>query len=256
MQAAARKVLDENKRLRALLKNRGMSDAEIDAFMAAEGDDLSEESGTPPSQKLTKMLHSRKPCCPDNEDICSPPSAGSSGQSAILQLDTKPQIQLPPPHVVHQPNSRQLAPLPMSNSSISPRTALPLSATMAISSAPLQMSSNYHPTLGSHHSGPPSHNTAAYSAYPYNSQYESHWQPPPPPASYDSAGRGRPMQTYANDARSRGDATTTIRSMRIDQGPDLETDLGYAPVTDNNVDNIIAMDVMQKYSNQPHGMWR
>lgn len=65
------------------------------------------------------------------------------------------------------------------------------------------------------------------------------------------------MQTYASDVRSCGDqAATIIRSMRVDQGQGLEQDLGYAPATDNPVDNIIIMDAMQKYANQPHGMWR
>jgi hypothetical protein len=252
MQAAARKVLAENTRLRALLKNRGMSDAEIDSYMAA--DDDSSDDGAPPSQKLTKMLHSRKPCCPDTDDICLPSSAGSNGQSAILPPDTKPQMQLPPPHVhLQQLTSRQLAPLPNTvQSSIGPRTALPVATTMPTSSAPLQMVSSYHSAPSSHHS------TAAYTAYPYSSHYDSHWQPPPPVLStYDSAGRGRPMHPFATDIRCCGDqAATIIRSMRVDPGQNLETDLGYVPVPDNHVENIIAMNTMQKYGSQSHDMWR
>jgi hypothetical protein len=255
MQAAARKVLEENKRLRALLKNRGMSDAEIGSFMAAEGNELLDETGVPPSQKLTKMLLTRTPCCPDNEGGCSPPSAGRVSSPP----DTKPQLQLPlpPQHAQHQQlNSRQLAPLPI-QSSTSQRTALPIATTIPISSAPLQMAPSYHSTLGPHHTGPSSHNTPAYS---YSSQYEPHWQPQPPPvsaASYDSAGHGRPMQSYPQDIRSCGDpAVTIIRGMRVDQGQDHDTDLGYAPVSDHRVDNITAMDDIQKYGPQSQGMWR
>lgn len=242
MQVSARHVLAENARLRALLKNRGMSDAEIDSYMAADGD-ISED-GVPPSEKLANMLLTRKPCCPDNEDAssCSPPGA-TTAQPSIISSDTKPQMKLPPPHVHQQQlSSRQLAPIPiMVQSTISPRMALPLATTIPISSAPMQMLSSYLAAPSPLHSGPPSHSTPTYTAYPYATQYDSHWQPPAPPVSstYDSAGRGRPMQTH------------------IDQGQDFQTDLGYVPVTGDHVDNVNAMNNMQKYGNhQSHAMWR
>lgn len=251
MQVSARHVLAENARLRALLKNRGMSDAEIDSYMGADDDIF--EDGAPPSEKLTNMLLTRKPCCPDNEDAssCSPPSATTA-------QDTKPQMQLPPPHVHQQQlSSRQLAPIPiMVQSTISPRMALPLATTIPISSAPMQLLSSYHSAPSPLHSGPQSHSTPTYTAY----SCHSHWQPPAPPVSstYDSAGRVRPMQTYTSDIRSSGDqAANTIRSIRIDQGQDFQTDLGYVPVTGDQVDNVNAMNDMQKYGNhQSHGMWR
>jgi hypothetical protein len=65
------------------------------------------------------------------------------------------------------------------------------------------------------------------------------------------------MQSYTQDIRScGGQAATIIRSMRADQGQDHDTDLGYAPVSDHHVDNIIAMDDMQKFGSQSQGMWR
>lgn len=65
IQAAARKVLDENKRLRRLLRQQGFSDAEID------GPDHDEFASSPSAtEMLDAMLVTRKPCRPSSGSGC------------------------------------------------------------------------------------------------------------------------------------------------------------------------------------------
>lgn len=97
IQAAGRRVVDENRRLRALLKQQGLSDAEIDGrpIDAAESPQL-----TASARALEDKLNARRPCGPGN---CGSPATGSSqcGPSAPLAEET------PGPAVMARPNSGQ-----------------------------------------------------------------------------------------------------------------------------------------------------
>ncbi|KAI5248484.1 hypothetical protein E4T43_01254 [Aureobasidium subglaciale] len=65
IQAAARKVLDENKRLRRLLRQQGFSDADID------GPEHDEFASSPlAAEMLDVMLVTRKPCRPSSGSGC------------------------------------------------------------------------------------------------------------------------------------------------------------------------------------------
>ncbi|KAF1347999.1 hypothetical protein BDV97DRAFT_298634, partial [Delphinella strobiligena] len=74
IQAAARRVLDENTRLRQLLKQHGLSDADIDGFSTSSASspssnrsDLPDKSHFPaPSATLNSLLQSRKQCTPSS----------------------------------------------------------------------------------------------------------------------------------------------------------------------------------------------
>ncbi|KAH0175966.1 hypothetical protein KCU86_g16178, partial [Aureobasidium melanogenum] len=65
IQAAARKVLEENKRLRRLLRNQGFSDADIDG---PEHDEFA--SSPSATEMLEVMLVTRKPCRPSSGSGC------------------------------------------------------------------------------------------------------------------------------------------------------------------------------------------
>ncbi|CAD0088932.1 unnamed protein product [Aureobasidium mustum] len=65
IQSAARKVLDENKRLRRLLRNQGFSDADIDG---PEHDEFA--SSPSAAEMLEVMLVTRKPCRPSSGSGC------------------------------------------------------------------------------------------------------------------------------------------------------------------------------------------
>ncbi|KAI9813693.1 MAG: hypothetical protein M1832_006121 [Thelocarpon impressellum] len=77
IQAAARKVLDENKALRALLRRRGVSDSEVDECVSGP---VEEPVELPPADELEYMLDAVKSC--DGMR----PSCG--GESALRGLRT------------------------------------------------------------------------------------------------------------------------------------------------------------------------
>jgi hypothetical protein len=68
MQAAARKVLDENNRLRALMRSRGITDAEIDQWMVESAAGQPGASSTAP--QLQAMLHRNIPCSSGSGSDC------------------------------------------------------------------------------------------------------------------------------------------------------------------------------------------
>lgn len=89
IQAAARRVLDENKRLRALLKEKGVSEVEIDAFSVDLDESVPQET---PSIALWNMMSSAKPC--DGSSPCGSgtwsPREGSSRQAMTHQPLARP----------------------------------------------------------------------------------------------------------------------------------------------------------------------
>lgn len=262
MQASARHVLAENARLRALLKDRGMSEAVIDTYTTADGGISG--NGAPPSVKLTNMLLTRKPCCTDNDNgsDCLPPGdVGSLIVRSITSPDTKPLMKLLPPHNHPQDlSSKPLAPVPiMAQSTTNPRTALPLVTTMPMASMSMSLVSIDHSMPSLQNFGSPSHSTSVYTAYPCITHYNTHWQPPAliSSPSYDFAGPGSSVQTYSSITSNSTDQTTnTNRNMRIDLGLACHTDLSLLPVTGDQVGNANALNELQKSGSQLHGMWR
>lgn len=83
IQQAAKRVLDENRRLRALLHQKGVSDAEIDSFVEP---DLSS------SESLDTMLNTRRPCKP--QSACG--TKASSSSSNTCSSSTKNPVQQVP----------------------------------------------------------------------------------------------------------------------------------------------------------------
>lgn len=71
IQAAARRVIEENKRLRQMLKSRGASDSEID------GSSPESPQFPTPASVLEEMVETRKPCRP-----CGDESGNDSGRSS------------------------------------------------------------------------------------------------------------------------------------------------------------------------------
>ena len=74
IQAAARRVLEENRRLRQLLRQQGFSDAQIDAASGNAGLKDEEEEPAPPAQALRVMLQVKRACgteegCASRQDV-------------------------------------------------------------------------------------------------------------------------------------------------------------------------------------------
>lgn len=119
IQAAARKVLDENKRLRRLLRQQGLTDLDID------GPDYDENASSPTAaEMLGVMLVTRKPCRPSAGGDKTPCKGESSDtesrrQSCASTPAAPPQQQpLPQPiALAPAPPPLAIAPSPQSQSS-------------------------------------------------------------------------------------------------------------------------------------------
>lgn len=221
MQAAARKVLDENKKLRALLKSKGVSDDDIETLMAE--DQMSDEAA--PTGFLDSLLHTKKPCCPGDSTDCSsmgaspqPPSSSSKG--------------LHPDIASMSLGSISVSPRPFISPSIAP------SEDLAFPHTAYQFSTQ---SSGA---------SQTATAYPYNFHMDPYWQ------TYPIGG----LNTSDNNVQSSAttsciDAANIIRTVGGNVGTDLEADLGcLQPGTDCKVDNATVLDVMEKYASQ--GPWR
>ncbi|KAL9080780.1 MAG: hypothetical protein Q9157_000567 [Trypethelium eluteriae] len=97
VQAVARRVLDENKRLRALLREKGATQWEIDGYIGTQSTDnnmpkeeVSQFSGAPVI--LEDLLSHRRPCqLGDEADSCSPSRKCSLNSNPDSQFTVAPQ---------------------------------------------------------------------------------------------------------------------------------------------------------------------
>ncbi|KAF2659149.1 hypothetical protein K491DRAFT_216333 [Lophiostoma macrostomum CBS 122681] len=225
MQSAARRVLEENRRLRTMLRARGVPEAEISAALGANDRSLEQASA---ARALTSLLDRKWPCNgPSDESQCDSPTETASPFQPPSVVDLTP-ISIP-----LQPAGTRSRNDPNSPSSIISSTGSPPSYT----SAP------FFPTEMS-----PIPNIKAETVSQYN-MYQFQQSP------NDSWALNNPA-TYTADAVSYYNTTTCmnaaniIRTMRSDIGPELEYDLG-CRTTDQNcrVTNPTVFTVMERYSN-------
>ncbi|KAK7712158.1 hypothetical protein SLS57_007834 [Botryosphaeria dothidea] len=232
IQQAAKRVLDENRRLRALLRQKGIPDAEIDSF--AEPDP---SSSSAPSETLDIMLNTRRPCNPRSScgstSGCGSTSPTQKAPVAIPPLNNNLDSSLPTPHQQLSPQSYVSA-VSMS-STLSPTTTV---ASSTIAGTPLQQ----------HHfsSATPSMSTSAYDPA-YTSYYgvpmQNDWAWP------GMNGMSMDHTPQAPNTSSCVHAADIIRGMRNDLGPELEQDLGCStPDQDCKVDNNVVFELVDKYS--------
>jgi hypothetical protein len=86
IQTAARKVVDENKRLRQLLKQQGLSDAEINGLST-------ESAETNAANELEAMLGTRKPCgteCSNSNSSRAMSCSTTSSSTQVERYDNEP----------------------------------------------------------------------------------------------------------------------------------------------------------------------
>jgi hypothetical protein len=224
IQAAARRVLqenkailEENKRLRQLLKQKGVEDAEIDSFSMARPENP--QFPSPESVALETMIGQRKPC------------GSCSGKSV-----TKSRSPLT------QPDPAELTP----ESSTSPlcqhaqQAGLQYSKPLSASSSTLQSPVLAQPDLST---------AQLYSmqtmsqplAIDYSPIYDNNmlWQDP----------YGAPQTAVsASDLSSCHVAADAIRSIKPDVGQELEEELGCANGQECSVPNTQIFSIMDRYS--------
>ncbi|KAH0238331.1 hypothetical protein KCV06_g276, partial [Aureobasidium melanogenum] len=124
IQAAARKVLEENKRLRRLLRNQGFSDADIDG---PEHDEFA--SSPSATEMLEVMLVTRKPCRPSSGSGCGDSQMCKTEDDDDDDADSRRQsvISAPaaPVSATAKPQQKQLRPLALAPAPASTAAAAP-----------------------------------------------------------------------------------------------------------------------------------
>lgn len=220
IQSAARKVLEENKRLRAMLRTRGVPDREIAAA-------LEEASAVPTLMSMLERRRTNGRVSPVDSNV----DAESESSSLIPQtpindltsgtLAASPPAALPRNGIeVYNPNHVM----------INPGTSSDLA------------NAHFHP-IGM----PPifvgKHETRSNYAYPTGQNNVDAW-------IFQS------QSNYVPDALPPSYSTSCVNAANIiraqtDVGPELEADLGCrSPYQDCRVANPIVFNVMEKYSNQ------
>lgn len=231
IQAAAKRVLDENRRLRALLQKMGMSDAEIDSF---------NDPSPNPADTLDAMLRVRRSCNPGSQSACGSSRSGASSKSPGSQAPTSTPLStasLEPPPL--PPPAQPSPPSHSSATSIGSTFSTPPTAeSPMVPIAPLPSFPTNTPPDPSSAYGP------SYNAY-YAVPSLGNWTWPTLNDMPDT-----PTQRMPNSS-SCLQAADIIRGMRSDVGPELEQEMGCnAEGQDCKVDNNVIFDLVDKYSMQ------
>ena len=226
IQSAARKVLEENRRLRAMLRTRGVPEAEIAAALGINDKTLEQGSSAP---VLMTMLDRR----------WAYNTQGQSHEDSYLDHPSETGS------VIDQAPSSDLTPL-----AIPPQSAISRTTTDANSPISIISSTGTPPSFTSAPFFPiemtpvPEIKTEPALQYGYHFDQSSNnpWMFPAHP-SYVSD----PI-TYYNTT-SCMNAANIIRTMRSDVGPELEVDLGCRTTAqDCRVPNPTVFNMMEKYS--------
>ncbi|KAK5702643.1 hypothetical protein LTR97_003589 [Elasticomyces elasticus] len=215
IQQAARRVLEENKRLRELLKHQGLSDTEIDKFLYERPENPQYPSAT--TVALENMIGQRRPCGPGS--TCS---TSSSIQDAVQgsSASSAQQCQTPYPRNLTSP----------------PSTASSgMHTPIAIHAPAFQ----HHPAqtydAGSVVDVPDGHRMNYDDPFIWNEQY---------------AMPNIPVPTETSSCYVAADA---IRSIKPDVGYSLEMELGCGDGRECHVPNTQIFSIMDRYSSGPIG---
>lgn len=225
IQGAARRVLDENRRLRALLHERGVSDTEILLAMGVPNDRPYDQMSA--SSSLGVMLERRIAC---NGPACT--GSPITGHSSVVRMSSHPpavpSLSIPVPRSAALSSNDSPSPNSMASSMDTP-PAFPGSSfyESPISPAPEIVKTEDVPPYN-----------------PYEESFNNSWTAYQNGAHYVSD----PVSFY--NASSCVDAANIIRTMRGTVGPELENDLGCrVPGQDCYVNNAMVFNVMDKYAN-------
>ncbi|KAF2728300.1 hypothetical protein EJ04DRAFT_528751 [Polyplosphaeria fusca] len=228
IQSAARKVLEENRKLRALLRDRGVTEAEITAVTGSNQRSLDNVSAAP---SLNSMLERRITC----NRVPYPSSSSSpspSATAAVLPTTTLAPISIP----AHRP-----APISEYDSQS------PLSIDSSVETPPQFNNTPFYPNAMT-----PTPEIKSETMASFNFSFDQSQQPMSWNFSADSVYSPDAM-TYYNTSCI--DAANIIRGMTVDVGPELEADLGCRTATQNcYVNNSLMFNVMDKYSAPINGI--
>ncbi|KAF2845507.1 hypothetical protein T440DRAFT_511575 [Plenodomus tracheiphilus IPT5] len=227
IQTAARRVLDENRKLRSLLYERGASEPEIVAALGGPPDRPYDQISATPT--LNAMLERRI-----TTNVLSSTSSPASSQPHIRAASLPRHMPSVQPISIPAPRPTALS----CNNSPSPGS---IASSMGTSPPPSNSTPYYTAPLTPSAADVKSED--AYS-YPYDQSYSNSWTYP---SEYNFV--ADPVAYY--NTSSCVDAANIIRTMRANAGPELEADLGCrAPGQHCYVNNNVVFNMMDKYSNQ------
>ncbi|KAK3112224.1 hypothetical protein LTR53_011740 [Teratosphaeriaceae sp. CCFEE 6253] len=211
IQAAARRVLDENKRLRELLKQQGLSESVIDGFLSDRPQNPQYPSAS--TLALEDMIGQRRVCRPGSE--CDSSSSAGTWQQGPAPSQTAPIVQArPPPRITNAPFGEAS---PLSSCSSSKNTP----GSMHLAALPPQPSpygTDSLPDLSSMDHG-----------LMYDDAFA--WSLP-----------------VSNDSSSCYVAAEVIRNMKPDAGYELEDELGCGDGKECHVPNARIFSIMDRYT--------
>ncbi|KAK0938667.1 hypothetical protein LTR29_009766 [Friedmanniomyces endolithicus] len=229
IQSAARRVLEENKRLRQLLKQQGLSDAEIDAFLSNRPENTQYPS--PTSVVLESLIGQRKPCRPGSgcdssgsapEDVKPNLVALGNGMLPSLQRTSQPPLT---PYTTTHASPQSTLSSGMHTPNLLQRRQVPQSGPHG---QPYSMQSM--PGLAA-----PDHEMVFDDSFMWNDQYAP------------------PHTTGPTDTSSCYVAAEAIRTIKPDAGYDLEVELGCGDGRECNVPNNQIFSIMDRYASGPAG---
>ncbi|SMR58692.1 unnamed protein product [Zymoseptoria tritici ST99CH_1E4] len=219
IQAAARKVADENRRLRVLLQSHGISDPDLSRVQVQDYTDtpVSDDART-----LGAMLSTRRACGDADLRQCSAPPASSRLPMPISPISPSDSMRGLAPYPETTPQQTHLYP-PTVNPSCGSTCGQSTSTT------PLQTSLSPLPQF---HIQP---------------DPESYYLPP-----NDSQHLLNPQDQYQQDQQQNGSScyavANMIRSINPHIGGELEAELGCADGRECNVSDLRAFEVLDRVS--------
>ncbi|KAF1993669.1 hypothetical protein P154DRAFT_527606 [Amniculicola lignicola CBS 123094] len=226
IQSAARRVLEENKKLRALLRERGVPETEVISVLGTSESSFEHASAAP----ILNTMLDRRWACEASSYTPSPSSPESSYGDAA-------------------PSSASVAPI-----SIPTQRTVALSSSEAYSPHSMVSSIETPPNYrGTPFYQPPEASAPEVKAEdipPFNYHYD---QPLPESWTFSQDGSFTSDPSNYYNTTSCANATTIIRGMRMDAGPEIEAGFGCRiPTSDCYVDDSvpIVFNMMDKYSTQ------
>ncbi|KAH6698105.1 hypothetical protein BKA61DRAFT_246220 [Leptodontidium sp. MPI-SDFR-AT-0119] len=264
IQGAARKVAEENKRLRALLSQQGVKEDSIEVYLQTSSTGDTEMGGQYGShskavQVLAQLLSTRKPCCTDGNN-----PAGGGGQSFDRDSSgiTITQSVWDPSFYTQNPSGRcrssiQHAGKAASMQYITPSGSTTSSATSGTGSShgmshhqslvPAQMGRNLSPASNA--------SSQNHRIFEDDQPFSMSNQPYPslqnntPKHQYPSVQQSSiyvPTTSNMNDCNYAAEMITTMSG--VSDSSAVRADLGCGPGIDCEVDNQLVFNVMDRYS--------
>lgn len=258
IQLAARKVADENRKLRGLLALHGIGEDSIEAYMHSSptGDQLNTQipTSSAPVQNLQHLLQTRKPCCADMQTSHTVSTSGADSREASLTSVSTAQSSWDP------------SSLPFSSMQQTGKPRQFMTPTSTSRSTTSSISFHSHHNVSQHQGLTPvsaprnpsptsmAKQTQMFSLDPRlsqsnNAQYMTH---PGVPQQLQSHGGFQspyiPTTPNSPNGNSCVFAADMISNMSGVDSSSVRADLGCPPGMDCELDNHIIFNVMDRYS--------